>query len=175
MDELAKQLDGSSPVKDLTAGERRAVRMMVEKVSPSKNRPRVVRPIAIGSIAVALLGGGGVAAAAVTGLWDKWAEDDPLAILHYELPSGLACEMRIGNVQGAPAEISDTIRSSLTGVEFTDADVIKNATANHDVLSDDDAYQIAYNWTVVVFINDALKTDVLDHTEPQYSAQANCE
>lgn len=168
-------LDRSSPVGELAAEERRAVAMMIDRSVPAKEHRRVVRPIAIGAIAVALLGGGGVATAAVTGLWDQWAQDDPLAILHYELPSGVACEMRIGNVQEAPEEVSDLIRESLAGVNFNNSDVVENAGASKDVLSDDNAYQDAYNWTVVTFIDDVLKADGLDRAEPQYSAQANCE
>lgn len=174
-DEFENLLAASRPVGELAPDERRAVALMVDQSTPSKERRRIVRPIAIGAIAVVLLGGGGVAAAAATGFWDQWAQDDPLAILHYELPSGVACEMRIGNVQEAPAEVSDLIRESLAGVEFNDADIVENATAGQDVLSDDRAYQDAYNWTVVTFIDAALKADGVDRAEPQYSAQANCE
>lgn len=175
-DEFENLLDGSSPVGELAAEERRAVAMMIDEAAPAPKKHRhLVRPFAIGAIAVAFLGGGGVAAAAVTGFWDQWAQDDPLAILHYELPSGVACEMRIGNVQEAPAEVSDLIRESLAGVDFDDADVIENAPAGEDVLSDDDSYQAAYNWTIVAYIEDALKADGLESAEPQYSAQGNCE
>ncbi len=153
-DEFENLLDGSSPVGELAAEERRAVAMMIDEAAPApKKHRRLVRPFAIGAIAVAFLGGGGVAAAAVTGF----------------------CEMRIGNVQEAPAEVSDLIRESLAGVDFDDADVIENAPAGEDVLSDDDSYQAAYNWTIVAYIEDALKADGLESAEPQYSAQGNCE
>lgn len=174
-DEFGRLLDGSGPVRELTADERRAVAMMIVESAPPKKHRRLARPIAIGAIAVTLLGGGGVAAAAVTGLWDQWAQDDPLAVLHYKLPSGIACEMRIGNIREAPTEAADVIRESLAGVEFNDDDVVENAIAGEDVLRNDDAYQSAYNSTVVTYIEDALKARGLERAVPQYSAQANCE
>lgn len=176
-DDFDNLLNGSSPVSDLVAEERRAVAIMVDESAPPKKHRRHVQPVAIGAIIVALLGGGGAATAAVTGIWAPWAQDDPLAILHYELPSGVSCEMRIGNVKEAPPEVSDVIRESLVGVEFNNADVIENATTGEskDVLTDDNAYQDAYNGTVVTYIDDALDAHGIENAKPQYSAQANCE
>ncbi|GAA3933293.1 hypothetical protein [Microbacterium soli] len=176
-DDFDNLLNGSSPVRGLMAEERRAVAIMVDESAPPKSPRRNAQPIAIGAIVVAFLGCGGAAAAAVTGIWAPWAQDDALATLHYELPSGVSCEMRIGNVKQAPPEVSDLIRKSLVGVEFKSADVIENATPgdSKDVLTDDNAYQDAYNWTVATYIDDALKAHGIDNATPQFSAQANCE
>lgn len=172
-DEIDELLKMSDPASELTAKERRAAAEMVDQSMPPKRR-RYARPLAVGTIAAVLLCGGGMAAAAATGLWDGWAQDDALAILHYELPSGVPCEIRIGNVQGAPDAVDDAIRDALAGAEFDDAEVASSIDNSVDPLTDDEAYENAYNWTVVAHIDEALKANGLESVKPQYSAQGNC-
>lgn len=172
-DEIDKLLKMGDPASELTAKERRVAAEMLDQPMPSRRR-RYARPLAVGTIAAVLLCGGGMAAAAVTGLWDGWAQDDALAILHYELPSGVPCEMRIGNVQGAPDAVDDVIRDALAGAEFNDADVASSIDDSGEPLTDDEAYQNAYNCTVVAHIDDALKANGLESAQPQYSAQGSC-
>lgn len=176
-DDLDSLLNGSRPVIDLGSEVRRTVTVMVEESASTNKHRRRLQPVAIGAIVVTLFGGGTATAAAVTGIWAPWAQDDPLAILHYELPSGASCEMRIGKVEHASPEVSGVIRESLRGKEFGDADVIENAFEGgpRDVLVDDNVYQDAYNGTVVAYIDAALSAHGIDYAKLQYSAQANCE
>jgi len=177
-DEVDKLLTMSDPASDLTPRERQLAAEMVDQSLPAKRVRRYARPIAVGAIAAVLLGGGGVAAAAVTGLWAPWAENDALAILHYELPSGVPCEMRIGNVQGTPDEVDDIIREAMDGVKLDDADVAAAAASIGDIgntFTDDEAFQTGYNWAIVQRLEAALAAHDLNSEFPQFSAQGVCE
>lgn len=177
-DDVDMLLTMSDPAGELADRERQVAAAMVDQSIAAKRRRRHARPIAAGASGALLLAGGGMAATAATGLWDRWAHDDPLAVLHYELPSGTPCEMRIGNVQGAPDEVHDLIRETLAGVNFDDADIAHGAAlggASGDVSSDDRAYQTGYNWSVVHHVEEALAAHDLDGEVSQFNAQAVCE
>jgi len=177
-DEVDKLLTMSDPASELTLGEQQLSAEMIDQSMPAKRLRRYARPIAAGAIAAVLLGGGGVAAAAVTGLWDPWAEKDALAILHYELPSGASCDMRVGNVQGAPDEVDDVIRDAMDGVVIDDADVVEGATYGGNIgdpLTDDEAYQTGFNWAIIRHLEAALAAHDLESEFPQFSAQGVCE
>lgn len=176
-DELDRILKQSDPASQLSVAERRTALMLVDRSRPAK-LPRLSRPIAIGMVSALLLGGGGVVAAAATGLWDGWAEDDPLAILHYSLPSGASCEWRIGNVQGAPAEVEKVIRESLADAMFSDDDVaraVADLGVNTDPMKDDVTYQTGYNWAVVDHVEEALDDHGLDGKWASFSGQGVCQ
>jgi hypothetical protein len=176
-DEIDTLLNAGDPANELTAAEQRVVAEMVGRSVPARMRRRYARPIAVGAIAAVLIGGGGMAAAAVTGLWDPWAQNDALATLSYELPSGVSCELRIGNVQGAPDEVDDVIREALSGAQFSAADVAEGAASigSADTTSDDEAYQTGFNWAVNLRIERALEAHDLDGKWASFSGQAICE
>lgn len=174
--EVDTLLTMSDPARDLTVRERHAVAAMVTQSTPTAKTRRHLRPIAIAGITAALLGGGGIAVAA-TGLWNGWAEDDALAILKYELPSGVSCERRIGNVQGAPDEVDEVIRATLAGADIDDAEVAEGAAyvGASDPLTDDDAYQAGYNWAIILRIEEALTARGLDDKWASLEGQGICQ
>ncbi|MGB4137925.1 MAG: hypothetical protein WA971_15265 [Microbacterium sp.] len=172
-DDLLRQSD---PVTALSPAERRAVARMIDQSETVTSWPRV-RLIAIGAIAAALLGGGSVAMAA-TGLWSGWAQNDPLAILYYELPSGASCEMRIGNVRGATDEVDEVIREALADVRFDETDIAKALEARGvtgDPAADDDLYQNGFNLAVTARMQDALEAHGLDGKWAAINAEGACQ
>ena len=177
-DEHDKLLMMSDPADDLTAKEQRLVAEMAEQSTPVTIRRRYARPIAAGAIAAMLLGGGGIAAAAASGLWSPWAQNDALAIVDYELPSGVNCELRIGNVQGAPGEVDDVIRDALAGVEFDDRDIAEGAAyvgVTENPLTDDDAYETGLTSAVHLRIKKALITHDLDGKWASIDGEGFCQ
>ncbi|WP_309066154.1 hypothetical protein [Microbacterium sp.] len=119
-----------------------------------------------------------MAAAAASGIWSGWAEEEPLAVLHYELPSGASCERRIGNVQGAPDEANEVIRDALTGLRLDTADILDGAAysgAADNVLEDDEIYQNAYNWALFLRVQDALEAHGLDTKWASFEGQGICQ
>jgi hypothetical protein len=147
----------SDPAREVTAKQRRLAAEMAEQSAPAIER-RFARPIAVGAVAAVLLGGGGMAAAAATGLWEGWAQNDALAILHYELPSGASCEWRIGNITGAPDEIDQIVRDTLADAQITAADIAEGAAyvgAAGDPLTDDGAFETGYAWAVNLRLEEA--------------------
>jgi hypothetical protein len=177
-DPLDHLLTMSDPAGDSTADERRLAAEMADRSIPARtSRRRSARPIAVGALAAVLLGGGGMAAAAATGLWEGWAQNDALAVVHYELPSGISCEWRIGNVQGAPDEVDDVIREALAGVKLDDAEIAEGAASvgvSGNPLTDDHAYETGINWAVHLRIQEALEAHDLDGTWSSISGQGFC-
>lgn len=140
----------SDPAREATAPQCRLAAEMAEQSAPARER-RFARPIAVGAVAAVLLCGGGMAAAAATGWWEGWAQNNALAILHDELPSGASCEWRIGNITGAPDEIDDIVRETLADAQITPADIAEGAAyvgAAGDPLTDDGAFQTGFAWAV---------------------------
>ena len=174
--EIDTLLTMSDPARSLTARERQLTAAMADQSAPVRSRIRFSRSLALSGLVALLLGGGGAVAAAATGLWDGWAQDDAIAILEYELPSGASCEMRIGNVQGAPDEVSNVIRDALTGLTLDDAAVV--AAAGHetgDPLTSDALYQDGVNGAVVQRVEEALTAQNLTSSRPIYFAQGVCQ
>lgn len=177
-DDIDRLLEMSDPAGELTAEEQRSAAEMVERSTPVTMRRRSARPLAVGAMTALLLGGGGVAAAAVNGLWEGWAQDDALASVRYELPSGVSCEWRIGNVQGAPHEVDDVIREALAGVELDDAEVAEGAESVGvfgDPLTDDHAYETGISRAITLRIERALAGHELDGTWASIDGQGYCE
>ena len=166
--EIDTLLTMSDPARSLTARERQLTAAMADQSAPVRSRIRFSRSLALSGLVALLLGGGGAVAAAATGLWDGWAQD--------ELPSGASCEMRIGNVQGAPDEVSNVIRDALTGLTLDDAAVV--AAAGHetgDPLTSDALYQDGVNGAVVQRVEEALTAQNLTSSRPIYFAQGVCQ
>jgi hypothetical protein len=177
-DEVDQLLQASDPARDLTADERRLAAEMVEQSRPVTKRQRYARPIAVAAIAAVALGGGGMAAAAATGLWEGWAQDDALAIVHYTLPSGASCEWRIGNVQGAPDEVEQVIGEALAGVELDHADVAEGVSSlgiSGDPLTDDFTYYLGISGAIELRIDAALAAHGLDGGWERMEEQGVCE
>ncbi|MFG6444797.1 hypothetical protein ACFXP7_05780 [Microbacterium sp. P06] len=177
-DEIDQLLTRSDPANDLSAQERRLTAEMIEKSTPMRKRRGYARPLAVGAIAAVLLGGGGMAAAAASGLWEGWAQNDALAIVHYELPSGVSCEWRIGNVRGAPDEVDQVIREALADLDLTDADIAEGAAyvgVTGDPLTDAHAYETGISWAVTLRIERALAAHDLDDKWTSIGGQGFCE
>jgi hypothetical protein len=177
-DELDRLLKMSDPARGIDAEEQRLAVEMVDQSIPTPKRRRYARPVAVGAITAVLLGAGGVAAASTTDLWEGWAQNDSLAIVHYELPSGASCEWRIGNVQGAPDEVDEVIRDTLAGAEFDDADIAAGAAyvgAAGDPSTDDHAYETGISWAVNLRIEGALEAHGLEGQWSSIEGQGFCE
>lgn len=175
-DEFDSRLRASDPAGELTAPERQLVAAMAAQSAPARGR-RLARPIAVTAIAAGLLGGGGMAAAAATGLWSPWAQNDPLVSIQYELPSGASCEYRFGNVEGAPDEVDDVIRDALAGAAFDDADVAEGAAyvgALGDPRTDDRAYETGLMWAVQLRIEAALAAHGLEDQWASIDGEGFC-
>ena len=177
-DEVDQLLKMSDPASDLTPKEQRLTAEMVERSIPARKRQRYGRPIAVATIAAVLLGGGGLAAVAASGLWEGWAQNDALAIVHYELPSGVSCEWRIGNVEGAPDEVDDVIREALAGVELDDVEVAEGAAyvgVSGDPLTDSHTYETGIMWAINLRVEEALRAHGLDDKWASMEGQGLCE
>lgn len=178
MDNLDVLLNDSDPTNALSAEERRATSQMIVASKRGLRRRGYLRPLAAGGIAAVLVGGGGIAAAAATGVWDLWAQDDALAILRYQLPSGASCELRLGNVQGAPGEVDDAIRDALAGVRIEESEVASAASSNGvtgDTATSDEAYQAGFNWAVNDRIDQELASRGLNGQWQSFNGQGNCQ
>ena len=176
-DDVDQLLTMSDPAREVTAKQRRLAVEMAEQSRPVEER-RFARPVAVGAVAAVLLGGGGMAAAAATGLWEGWAQNDALAILQYELPSGASCEWRIGNLEGAPDEVDDIVRDTLTGVEITTADIAEGAAyvdAAGDPRTDDGAFETGYVWAVNLRLQDAYAANGYEGQWWSIEGQGYCE
>ena len=176
-DDVDQLLTMSDPAREVTAKERRLVLEMTEKSRPTKER-RFARPLAVGAVAAVLLGGVGMAAAEATGLWEGWAQNDALAILHYDLPSGASCEWRIGSLLGAPNEMNDIVRETLAGVEISASEVAEAAAAigaTGESLTDDHAFQIGYTWAINFRLEDAYAEHGYEGQWDSIEGQGICE
>lgn len=162
--DLDQRLRKSDPARELTPTEHRLVAEMVARSAPVK-KGRVSRPVAVGVVAAVLLGGGGVAAATAAGVWEGWAQNDALATLRYELPSGASCEWRLGDITGAPAVVDDIVRDTLSDVRVTAADVAEGAAhvgVTGDPLTDDSAFETGYAWAVNLRLQEAYAAHGFD-------------
>lgn len=127
-DPLDVLLDASAPSTPAPSAalHAEAVAMIatVSTADATTSRRRLPRVAVIGIVGGALLGVGGVAAAATTlGDWSPWAQQ-PDAAFTYTLPSGAVCEQRMGNVQAADQEAAQAARDWLAEVDvFALADV----------------------------------------------------
>ncbi|MFF8185640.1 hypothetical protein ACF044_00055 [Microbacterium sp. NPDC016588] len=178
MDDIDVLLDQSDPVKALTPQERRAASLMIAASARDRRRAWYLRPLVVGGIAAVLVSGGGVAAAAATGVWDVWAQNDALATLHYDLPSGASCELRLGNVEGAPVDVDNAIRDALAGAQIYDSEVARAAASigvAGDTATEDDAYQAGFNWAVNERIEQALSARGLNGQWQSFNGQGNCQ
>ena len=176
-DDVDQLLVMSDPAREVTAKQRRLATAMIEQSRPTNER-RFARPIAVGAVAAVLLGGGGMAAVAATGVWEGWAQNDALAVLHYELPSGASCEWRIGNLSGAPSEMNDIVRETLAGAEITASEVADAAAAigtAGDPSTDDRAFETGYTWAVNFRLEDAYAEHGYEGQWASIDGQGICE
>ena len=177
IDDLDEYLERGDPAARLTTQEQHLVATMVDQSVPPR-RSRRARPVVAVTAAVVVLGGAGLAAAAATGdRWSPWAQDDVLAVLSYERPSGESCELRLGNVGGAPAAVRDVIRDVLLEPRLDDAAVVAEAARvlpGRDPLTDDHAYDTGVAYAVQARIDDALATHGLDGQWESYESEVIC-
>ncbi|WP_084106061.1 hypothetical protein [Demequina sp. NBRC 110056] len=104
MTELDHALDASAPATSHRTAERDSA--LKELISSTRPRRRAgLRGAAIATGAAALLGLGGVTAAASLG-WTSWWAEDAVNDITYTLPSGAECEGILGNFRGNADEVS---------------------------------------------------------------------
>lgn len=142
------------------------------------------------------LGGVGAAAAAVTqASWSPWAKD-PDVVLAYELPSGAACELRLGNAETTDPDVLEALREivgtkdlvALADVDATIAAIRADTGtyedengAEHDAaygtpyyLSPDREFDQALSLAVLEIVIEDLKSQGLGVDGFAYSSQALC-
>ncbi|MGO1317767.1 MAG: hypothetical protein ACTMIR_12145 [Cellulomonadaceae bacterium] len=112
--ELDHLLDASqppTPLADATSDAELLAQVNEAREGARTPVRRAARRTATVTAAVLLgLGGVGAAAAAVTqASWSPWAKD-PDVILTFELPSGAACELRLGNAETTDADVLAALR-----------------------------------------------------------------
>jgi hypothetical protein len=192
-DAFDEALDRSAPRATTDAEIDQELTLMVRRArSAARQRPRPWgRRIAVAGAILALAAGGATTAAA-TGLWSPWAED-PAVIYSYELPSGVWCEVRTGNVMahGRPdvvAAIEDILEN---GDVFARADIDAAITesraaensymgkpAGHgtDYYNADNEYRMAVDHAVTLVLFADLEKRIPDYAGVSISweGEANC-
>jgi hypothetical protein len=174
-----------------------AIRQMARAAGRESRASRRVigRPVAIGLAVALALGGGGMAAAAATGWqWHPWAET-PDATFVATFPSGVTCEMRLGDVQDATPETSEAIRAFAAEndlVAMADVDgAITEARAAGQMMYDENnvlhpagpgsplynadfEYQMALGAAIQELITEHLRSEGLPITY-NYGVQGKCD
>lgn len=103
--ELSEPDELGDVLADLVASTRRAAR-------PRKRKQR--RAVLIGTTTAMLVAGGTAAAASTFGGWTAPFADKPLGALSFELPSGGACEQRIGDLHIGDAKAQSLVHKWLS-------------------------------------------------------------
>lgn len=128
--------------------------------------------------AVGVLAGSGTAAAATLGGWTApWAQD-PAGTIEFTLPSGGACEMRIGDLDSSTDGVADELRSWLddhTLEEIADIDAqieADRAGRSISVRSDGSRFEVGYgtdhydaDFEYVTAVRQAINRALLDKAE----------
>ncbi|GAA2013138.1 hypothetical protein [Microbacterium ulmi] len=111
-DLLDDLLDRSAPATRTARGADLRGMITDARVEVRPVRRTVRAPLIVGGLVVLLTGGAGVAVAADLMQWEPWAED-PVGAYTYTLPSGIECEMRLGNFHTSPQRLEDDVERDL--------------------------------------------------------------
>jgi hypothetical protein len=156
------------------------------------------RPAAIALAGALVVGGGLTAAADTLWEWHPWALT-PDATFEVTYPSGIMCEMRLGNVRGVSEETNSAIREfvaendliALADVEgqiekaraagqtrYDSEGVLQPAGPGTPMYNEDFEYQMALGWAIHDVITDHLRSEGIlapgEYSESGYAMQGDC-
>ena len=200
-DILDDALTAASPrVSPKTVELDREIRRMSSRASGA-SRPRsrrVARPAAVALAGALVLGGGLAAAADTIWEWHPWALT-PDATFEVTFPSGIACELRYGDVRGASEETNAAIREfvaendiiAMADVEgeiekaraagqtmYESDGVLQPAGPGTPLYNADFEYQMALGYAVHDVITEHLRSEGIlapgEYSESGYAMQGDC-
>ena len=143
---------------------------------------RTPRVAAFTAVAVLMLGGAGVAVAATNESWPAWAASPDLT-LAVTLPSGVVCDYRIGNLEGAAPDISRAAHDILAAMSVPTTDQVDDAVvaihgeslAESPASKRDDRYELGVIQALAAELDQALQEQGFDAMQrPNFEGVITC-